>query len=160
MDNVRFLENKFNSEIQFHINKALPNLIDKFCTYRPATEYEDGNLSFDLVFDLNFTISIRIRKFKYIKYSDLTIRSKSKNGYQTEIDKINKGMAQIYFYAYMNELEDKLIKIRIVNVDSIRLLTIENNFSKKTNLDNTEFYTYKFSDIKNKKGDIYQFDNY
>lgn len=158
MDNFRFLENKFSKEIEKHVNKALPNLTNIFCEYRPATNYEDGNLSFDLVFNLKFTISIRIRKYKYIKYLDLTIRSKSKKGFETEIDKINKGMAQVYFYAYMNEEQNELIKVRIVNVETIRKLTLQNLYTKKQNNDGTEFFTYKFTDIKNLNGNIYQYD--
>lgn len=158
MDNVRFLENKFCAEIQKHINNALPNLTSAFCEYRPATEYEDGNLSFDLVYTLKFTVSIRIRKYKYIKYLDLTIRSKSKNNYETEIDKINKGMAQVYFYAYMNKDESELIKVRIVNVEAIRKLTAEKSYIQKSNTDGTEFYTYKFAEIKKFNGDIYKYD--
>lgn len=157
MDNVRFLENKFSKEIQKHINKALPNLANTFCEYRPATELEDGKLSFDLVFNLNFTVSIRIRKFKYLKYLDLTIRSRSKKGYETEIDKINKGMAQVYFYAYMSENENELIKVRIVNVDSIRELTTENKYIRKHNDDGTEFNTYSFENISKANGALYQF---
>ena len=63
MDNVRFLENKFKKEIEQHISKALPNLT-KYFKFRPSTNEEDSNLSFDLVFKLDFTISVRIRKNK------------------------------------------------------------------------------------------------
>lgn len=158
MDDVRFLENKFSEQIRFHLNKCLPKLSNEFCAYRPATNFEDSNLSYDLVFNLDFTISIRIRKYKYLKYNDMTIRSKSKKGYTTEVDKINKGLGQIYFYSYMNELENELIKIRIVNVNAIRHLTESNNYIKKSNTDGTEFFAYNFTDIKNVNGNIYQFD--
>lgn len=158
MDNVRFLENKFALEIQKHIKKALPNLYDSFMEFRPATEFEDGNLSFDLVFNLNFTVSVRIRKYEYIKYTDLTIRSKTKNNGYTEIDKIKDGLAQVYFYAYMNLDHSELIKIRIVNVDSIRKLIENKKFELRTNKDTTEFLTFKFSDIHQNKGAIYKYD--
>ena len=158
MNNVRFLENKFSVEIKEHINKAIPNLINTFCQYKPATDFEDGNLCFDLIFNMNFTISIRIRKYKYINYNDLTIRSKSKKGFKTEIDKIKEGLAQIYFYAYMNQDENKLVKIRIANVEAIRKLTSSKIYEHKKNNDGTEFFTYKFTDIKKYDGNIYQYD--
>jgi hypothetical protein len=158
MVNVRFLENKFASEIQKHIKKSLPNLYNSFMEFRPATEYEDGNLSFDLVFNLNFTVSVRIRKFNYIKYLDLTIRSKTKNNGYTEIDKIKDGLSQIYFYAYMDLQETELIKIRIINVDAIRKLIKDNKFEKRKNNDTTEFLTFKFKDIHTENGAIYQYD--
>ena len=85
---IREYENKFKSEIEKHINFAIPELLNKFSTVRQSTEYEDSKLSFDLVYNLNFTVSIRIRKNKYINFNDLTIRYKSKNGGKTEIDKI------------------------------------------------------------------------
>ena len=158
MLDVRFLENKFSSEIKTHIKNSLPNLYDNYMEFRPATEYEDSNLSFDLVFNLNFTVSVRIRKYKYIKYLDLTIRSRSKNNGFTEVNKIQEGLSQIYFYAYMNDEETELIKVRIVNVNAIRELIKEKKYIKKTNIDLTEFLGFKFNDINLKNGAIYKFD--
>jgi len=156
MDNVRFLENKFRNKIETHIFKALPNL-SKYYKFRPSTSEEDSNLSFDLVFNLNFTISVRIRKFRYINYNDMTIRSKSKNNGKTEIDKIMEGKAQVYFYAYMNQKEDDLIKVRIADVDAIRKLTFVKDYKHKKNNDNTEFFAYNFKDIERMQGNIYKF---
>ena len=156
MDNVRFLENKFRNKIETHIFNALPNL-SKYYKFRPSTSAEDSNLSFDLVFNLNFTISVRIRKFRYINYNDMTIRSKSKNNRKTEIDKIMEGKAQVYFYAYMNQKEDDLIKVRIADVDAIRKLTFIKDYKHKKNNDNTEFFAYNFKDIERMHGNIYKF---
>jgi len=50
----------------------------------------------------------------------------------------------------MNEEENQLIKIRIIDVNSIRELTKLKMFEHRKNKDSTEFYTYKFKDIKNK----------
>lgn len=158
MNDIRFLENKFAEEIQKHIKKALPNLNDNIMQFRQSTELEDSNLSFDLVFNLGFTVSIRIRKYDYIKYNDLTIRSKSKSNGYTEIDKIKNGLSQIYFYAYMNLQETELIKIRIVNVDAIRKLIKDGIFIERKNNDSTEFIAMKFSDINEYSGAIYQYD--
>jgi hypothetical protein len=158
MDDVRFLENKFYEEIKIHIKRALPNVCNSFTPFRLSTNHEDTNMSFDMVFNLNFTISVRIRKEKYIRYNDLTIRSKSKGNNKTEIDKIKEGMSQVYFYAYMNENETKLKKIRIVNTDAIRVLTNKKKYNHKVNNDGTEFFTYKFNDVKEENGDIYKYD--
>ena len=157
MDNVRELEIKFRDEINNHIKKALPKLADSFAEYRQSTSYEDGALSFDLVYDLNFTVSVRIRKNKYLKYNDLTIRSRSRMGNKTEIDKIMEGMAQVYFYAYMNKEETELVKIRIANVDAIRKLTKLKMFGKKNNNDGTKFNTYSFLNISNYNGAVYKY---
>ena len=154
MDNVRKLENKFFKEIEFHIKKAFPNINGNLV---PSTNEEDTKLSFDAKIN-NKQFSIRIRKNSYLKYLDLTIRSRSKNNGMTEIDKIKDGLAEIYFYSYMSEKEDFLQKVRIVDVNAIRELTKKNKFIRKKNIDGTEFNAYKFSDIKKENGDIYKYD--
>jgi len=153
MNDVRKLENKFLKIIEYHIKKAFPNAKGKLLL---STDKEDTELSFDAKID-NIEISIRIRKYKYLKYNDITIRSRSKNGGKTEIDKIKEGLAQIYFYSYMDEQEKELVKVRIVDVNSIRQLTKLNIFEHKKNKDSTEFYTYKFKDIKQYNGAIYKY---
>jgi hypothetical protein len=157
MNDYRNLENKFKSEIELHIKNAMPNLFDSFVQFRQSDDEEDGKLSFDLVFNMNFTISIRIRKHKYLKFNDMTIRYKSLKGYRTEIDKIKDGLAQIYFYAYMSEDENSLCKVRICNVESIRKLIEEKNYKVRENKDGTMLAAFKFKDIANNRGAVYQF---
>jgi len=157
MNDYRNLENKFKSEIELHIKNAMPNLFDSFVQFRQSDDEEDGKLSFDLVFNMNFTISIRIRKHKYLKFNDMTIRYKSLKGYRTEIDKIKDGLAQIYFYAYMSEDENSLCKVRICNVESIRKLIEQENYKVRENKDGTMLAAFKFQDIANNQGAVYQF---
>lgn len=157
MNDYRNLENKFKSEIELHIKNAMPNLFNSFVQFRQSDDEEDGKLSFDLVFNMNFTISIRIRKHKYLKFNDMTIRYKSLKGYRTEIDKIKDGLAQIYFYAYMSEDENSLCKVRICNVESIRKLIEQENYKVRENKDGTMLAAFKFQDIANNQGAVYQF---
>jgi len=156
MNNIRFLENKFFKEIKKHILLALPKI--QYINFRLSTDEEDTKLSFDMVCNIDILISIRIRKNKFKVYNDLTIRSRSKNNGKTEIDKIMDNKSQIYFYAYMNEEENLLEKIRIVDVETIKKLTIKEKYQKRKNNDGTEFNTYLFSEIKKENGDIYQYD--
>lgn len=158
MDNIRFLENKYKDEIERHIIAALPNLYGSFIKFRQADSYEDGNLSFDLVFNSNFTISIRIRQYKYIKFNDMTIRYRTKQGKRTEFDKIKDGLAQIYFYAYECPNKESLIKVRMANVDSIRELIEAGCYITKQNYDGTMLAAFKFKDINSKGGAIYKYD--
>lgn len=158
MDNFRNLEYRFQDEINQHIGLALPALHQKYGKARPSSEYEDSVLSYDMIYKMDFTISIRIRRNKYLQYNDLTIRSKSLNGGKTEIDKIMEGRAQMYFYAYMNEEETELIKIRMVDVQSIRFLHLMDCYTQRYNHDGTEFITFSFADIKENMGAIYQYD--
>lgn len=156
MNDIRFLENKFFKEIKKHILLALPKI--QYINFRLSTDEEDTKLSFDMVCNIDILISIRIRKNKFKVYNDLTIRSKSKNNGKTEINKIMDNKSQIYFYAYMNEEENLLEKIRIVDVATIKKLTIKEKYQKRKNNDGTEFNTYLFSEIKKENGDIYQYD--
>tara|TARA_B110000259_G_scaffold182221_1_gene225488 strand:+ start:1262 stop:1741 length:480 start_codon:yes stop_codon:yes gene_type:complete len=156
MNDIRFLENKFFKEIKKHILLALPKI--QYINFRLSTDEEDTKLSFDMVCNIDILISIRIRKNKFKVYNDLTIRSRSKNNGKTEIDKIMDNKSQIYFYAYMNEKENSLEKIRIVDVETIKKLTIKEKYQKRKNNDGTEFNTYLFSEIKKENGNIYQYD--
>jgi len=156
MNNIRFLENKFFKEIKKHILLALPKI--QYINFRLSTDEEDTKLSFDMVCNIDILISIRIRKNKFKVYNDLTIRSRSKNNGKTEINKIKDNKSKKYFYAYMNEEENLLEKIRIVDVETIKKLTIKQKYQKRKNNDGTEFNTYLFSEIKKENGDIYQYD--
>lgn len=157
MNDYRNLENKFKNEIELHIKNAMPKLFDSFVYFRQSDDEEDGKLSFDLVFNMNFTISIRIRKNSYLKYNDMTIRYKSLKGKRTEIDKIKDGLAQIYFYAYMSKDENSLCKVRICNVESIRKLIEENKYIVRENADGTMLAAFKFKDISDNGGAVYKF---
>lgn len=159
MGNYRDLEHKFKPEITRHINNAIPNIRFETGTVSVSSDYEDGNLSFDMVLNSKIGISVRIRKHKYIKFNDLTIRYRSKQGGYCEFEKIQNGLADIYFYAYMNEDESQLVKIRICYVNAIRKLISEAKYNIFKNYDNTKLATFKFSDIAKNKGGIYKFDN-
>jgi len=158
MNDIRTLEKKYARQIKWHITKALPALHKRFAKLRMSSDYEDGNLSYDLSYTLHFTISVRIRKHKYINYKDMTIRYKSKANMRTEIDKIADGYAQIYFYAYESEKEDDLVKVRIVDVNAIRKMIENKNYEVRKNYDGTELAAFSFKEISNFGGAIYQYD--
>jgi hypothetical protein len=159
MNKFTELEYKFAEQIESHIVKALPQLYGNFVEFRKATEEEDCRFSYDMVFGMNFTISIRIRKYKYTKFADLTIRSKSKFGGKTEIDKIMDGMAQVYFYSYMNEAETDLVKVRIADVEAIRTLYNNGKYTgPRRNFDGTELIAFSFKNIASVGGAIYKYD--
>lgn len=158
MNNHRFLELKYKDEIEKHIKLALPNLYGSFIQFKESDDYEDSNLSFDLVFNFNFTISIRIRNYKYLKYNDMTIRYKTIKGNKTEFDKIKEGLAQIYFYAYECPKNESFVKVRMSDVKAIRKLINDEKFITKNNLDGSMLAAFKFNDIASYGGAIYKFD--
>ena len=158
MNDVRTLEKKYAKQIKWHIAKSLPALHAKFCKLKMSSDYADSNLSYDLTYGLHFTISVRIRKYKYIKHKDMTIRYKSKANMPTEFDKIADGYAQIYFYAYESEKQDDLVKVRIVDVNAIRKMIEEKNYTVRQNFDGTELAAFSFFKIQELGGAIYQYD--
>ena len=150
-------EYRFQDEINHHIGLALPALHQKYGKARDSLQYEDGVLSYDMIYKMKFTISIRIFRNKSLQYDGLTIPNKSLNGGKTEIDKIMEGKAQMYFYAYMNEQETELIKIRMIGVQSIRFLYVMDCYTRQYNYDGTEFIIFFFDDIEKNMGSIYQY---
>jgi hypothetical protein len=157
MGDVRDLENRHFSEIIKHLKLAINGFTPFTCT-RLSTEEEDTKLSFDLQFNMNLQISVRIRKKKYTNFKDLTIRYKSKGGNETEIDKINNYKAQIYFYAYLDEFELSFDEIYIVDVQAIRSLYAKQKFNGPyRNKDNSQLIAFNFEDIKNEGGELYHF---
>ena len=158
MSDVRNLEKKYAKQIRWHITKSLPALHERFAKLRMSSDYADSNLSYDLSYTLHFTISVRIRKHKYINYKDMTIRYKSKGNMRTEFDKIADGYAQIYFYAYESQNEDDLVKVRMVDVNAIRKMIENKSYTVRTNNDGTELAAFSFKEISNLGGAIYQYD--
>ena len=158
MSDVRTLEKKYARQIKWHVTKALPALHARFAKLRMSSDYEDSNLSYDLSYTLHFTISVRIRKNKYIVNKDMTIRYKSKGNERTEFDKIADGYAKVYFYAYESKNEDDLVKVRMVDVDAIRTMIETKSYSVHKNHDGSELAAFSFKEISNLGGAIYQYD--
>lgn len=111
-----------------------------------STDFEDQNYSFDLVYNGKIEISVRIRKHEYLKYKDFTIRSQSKCGYETEIDKLKKGFGNIYFYGWLDPNELNICEYLIVDINKIRYKLDDGGF--RSNKDGTafKFYTNFFLD--------------
>lgn len=158
MIDYRKEENKFLYEIKNHINKAMPNL-ERYTSVKLSTHEEDTKYSFDMKYSSDFTISVRIRKNKYKKYNDLTIRNKC-NGYKTEINKIMEGKGEIYFYAYMDLNEESLEKVVICSVSAIRhLYSKKLHTQEKLNGDGTSLIGFKFNYIKWHDPNFYTWEN-
>ena len=122
---MREQELKFKDVILTNLTYYLKKIdIKKYSILKTSSIYEDTQLSYDMKLNIDMMVSVRIRDNKYKRFQDLTIRSKSKNGGKTEIDKILEGKAQIYFYAYMNKEESDLEEINICDIDILRSLPL------------------------------------
>lgn len=155
----RELEYKYIEDIKHHISEALKSYYDKDFVFKPSTDYEDSNMSFDLIFNWEFKISIRIRQNKYVNYDDMTIRYKSRNNGKCEFDKIKEGIikSNIYFYAFENQSKTSLCKGIIIKIDAIKALINSKKFKTKCNPDGTELAYFTFEDLEEEKGIIYRF---
>ena len=148
---MRELEHKYKNDIEKICFKHCYEIgIDEFALLSISTKDEDVKQSFDMIFrECNKKLSVRIRTNQFIKFNDITIRTKSKNGGRTELDKILEGKSDIYFYAYQNKNEDKIVQYHIVDINIIRAFTKQKKYTELKNYDGTEFYAYKFNDIIN-----------
>lgn len=99
-EQIKFLNNLYFPVIRKILNKN-SYLFTKFIEATPKQDMEEG---FDSIFMFpDVKIPIRIRKNCFLKYRDVTIRSKSGYGNPTEIDKIRAGCGDYYFYGWENE---------------------------------------------------------
>ena len=67
----------------------------------------------------NGTVALRIRRPKYT-FRDLTIRAYRTNGYETELQKILRGWARWYFYAWTDPLGKRILEWIIVDLNDVR----------------------------------------
>ena len=143
---IRQFEYRFKNQIFSILKKN--NILMPFINWNIelSSEDEDCNLSYDMKFNGMIELSVRIRKNEYLKYRDFTIRSKSKNGYKCEIDKLIEGMGRIYFYGWMDKAETLIEDWIVIDINKIR-----NNLTDGTyrqNSDNTGFMFYPISFLK------------
>jgi hypothetical protein len=138
---IRQFEVKFKNDIFAILRKH--NVLLPFMQWEivQSSEFEDCNLSYDMKFNGEVQLSVRIRRHEYLKFRDFTIRTKSKNGYKCEADKLIEGYGQVYFYGWMDSTETRLVDWIIVDIDKIRN-KIQENGRYYDNIDNTGFKAY------------------
>lgn len=143
MINVRQLEKDFNPQINkiFRENNILMPFIK--WELKQSSDFEDTNLSYDMVYSGKIEISVRIRNNNYLRFKDFTIRSKSKNNGYTEIDKLKNGLGNIYFYGWLNYESNLIQEWLIVDINKIRDYLDDGKLFKNT--DNTEFMAYSIN---------------
>jgi len=103
----------------------------------------------------SFDFACRVRKHHYFeKYpNDITLRSKNKNGKETEMHKLMKGFGRFMFYGFCNEEETKIVSYRIIDLNTFRYKIMVNKkireelYKKaRVNKDGTEFKTFNIDD--------------
>ena len=87
-----------------------------------ASEYQDTRQATDMVVTVTTgTIAVRIRTFKSTKkkYRDFTVRSITRCGNKTEIDKLRDGWARWYVYAWENQAGE-ISEWMFIDMDKVR----------------------------------------
>lgn len=111
-----------------------------------ADEYKDTNESTDMIMFISKPdIALRVRSPKY-SYRDITIRSRSKYGGKTEIDKLREGYGDWYFYGW-GDGRGKILEYVIADIDKIRRSGLLENKIETLNNDGTAFITIDIADL-------------
>lgn len=115
-----------------------------------STEEEDTKFSYDFVYQIKDivkrTTGFRCRSFQYMKYNDISIRSKTSSGYRCELDKIMSGLGQYNVFAYENETKNEIVKAYLIDMDAIRTLTRQKKY-KTIKMFDGSFNVYSIEDI-------------
>lgn len=130
------------------IRKILNKCSYMFTQFQEATEIQDKTEGFDAIFSFpDVKIPIRIRNFSYQKYMDVTVRSRSKYGGKTEIDKLRDGFGDYYLYSWLGDGNKRIEKFIIINLKIFRESIIENPNGRRRNDDGTEFWCYSLDQL-------------
>jgi hypothetical protein len=121
---------------------------------KKATAEEDSFGGFDFVFEMgSFTVPVRIRR-PDCKFRDFTIRSRSRGGGKTELQKIREGAGDVYFYAWTEDFlgVEMLSEFMLVDLDAIRkagLLASQSIATRReiSNGDGTKFISISIIEI-------------
>ena len=146
----------FAPEIKNILNKNIQNIMNHsfgLFEFEKSSVEEDTKEGFDfLLKGGDIKIPVRIRK-PDCKFRDFTIRWESRFNRKTEIDKLNEGAGDVYFYAWTKS-EDKISDWVLINLHELREST---NLSRenetlisrvKRNGDGTCFSFLKISELK------------
>lgn len=163
---IRSLENKFSTTIRDIIVGNINLLPTDMFKIKLSTNHEDTNMSFDMSFgDVQVSVRLRDYKFREERYwvwddvengfgklypkktrrqvTALTIRTRSKAGYKTEINKLQEGMGQLYLYGILNKEGDNIDGWWLIDINKVREHLLEGIY--KVNPDGTQFRVYSHS---------------
>lgn len=114
----RKLETKFAGTIKGILGK-------QFITQSIEADLTQG-IDFAIFRIEPFSVAARLRRYKYyVKYKhQFTIRWSRPSGVETEIDKVNTGLVDYFFYGFVDEAEKKIIKYFIADLGVFRQVAI------------------------------------
>lgn len=123
----------------------------KLFSMQKASAKDDMEKGFDFVFTMgDITVPVRVRT-PSCKFRDFTIRSKSRHGFKTEIDKLREGFGDVYFYGWTKweQGQEVIIEWCLINLNRFRESGLANIEKPQTsNGDGTCFINYKLKELE------------
>jgi len=137
---------KFQEEFIPQIDDILQQYAYLWASSRLGTFKEDTKQATDWVATTEAaSFAVRIRRYGYIRYKDLTIRSYCR-GYKTEIDKLKQGHGDFYLYAWTDS--DQIIAYWLIDLNKVREADLLNRATSRSNGDGTAFITISEHELK------------
>lgn len=121
-----------------------------FLVFDLANDEQDMKQATDMVLTVKGgqRIAVRIRREQARKYTDVTIRARSKHGAKTEIDKLREGWGDWYVYAWESNQRGRLDRWCIYDLHAVRRSGLLEKAGAVTwNGDGTGFVTISLRDL-------------
>lgn len=127
-------QERFMPQVEKHIRKHIKDLV----TFRIGNVTEDSKQATDLVVTLEGrSISVRLRRANN-PYRDMTIRSHIPTGNKTELQKLQDGWGDIYFYGWV--ADNQIVNYMLVDLNKLRQAGVFHK--KRRNIRNPEGTAY------------------
>lgn len=145
MNNFQF-ENKMRPNVIHLLQKHAGQIV----SFEESTEEQDTKQATDfIIVAKKKTIAARVRR-NNCTYRDLTIRTRSRYGYRTEIDKLLDGWGDLYFYGWEGK-DNKINDYILVDIQKMResgFLASISNRPHISNGDGTQFANISIMELK------------
>jgi len=113
-----------NLELEHKFADDIKALLGQYFFTKDMKEDLEGGTDFAIFYSDPVRVAVRIRRWEIYLHriwrQQFTIRWKLASGHITEIDKINSGLVDYIFYAFINKNESKIIKYIIGDLEVFR----------------------------------------
>jgi hypothetical protein len=96
-------------------------------------------------------VAVRIRKYRYYdkRFRDFTIRSRSRGGGNTELDKLRAGFGDWYVYAWLNAARSSFVGWMLLDIEKMRKSgMLARDMKEIPNRDGTRFVNFSICDLR------------
>lgn len=125
---MRDQEHQFRNFVEKAVRPHMHNFSKLRSGAVVSTTEEDTRLSFDMRVGLWVPVSVRLRKNRYLRYRDFSIRSKTRYSGQVingelvkcELDKLKEGYGNCYFYGWLTPCELSIAHYMLIDINRLR----------------------------------------